>query len=99
MLTIQGVLAKSPGQFPEANLKCYLVGFTPPVTYTNDRREVKNLTNFVACDTTGIIRGTIFNDGIVGHLVEKTTYIIQNFILKDTGGWEKTKKTKEKALF
>ena len=59
------------------------LAFTEPVTYTNDRGELRHFTNIALCDETGIMKGTIFNDEIAKLLVAKKTYIVQNFILKE----------------
>ena len=51
-MTIQAVRAKPPGNLNRSNMKCYLAGFTEPVTYTNERGEVKTLSNIVVFLTT-----------------------------------------------
>ena len=82
-LTIQSVRAKKAGTMEDCELLCFLAAFTDPVSYTNDRGEVRHLTNIALCDETGIIKGTIFNDGIVKHLKSNRSYLVQNFILKE----------------
>lgn len=81
MLTVNSLLQKDAGPVA-APLRCRVAAIGSPVEYSTDRGDQKQLMNFSVADSSGCIKGTLFDMECVTKLAVGHSVIIKDFILK-----------------